>query len=121
MHVRHACLMHKPGNAAGFWTCDVWCAAHVGAAHICSMVWCSWLSNTVAGAFQPSASARGSGFVVATEVRRGGMPSEVAEKMIALVIAYWGLPKQLGDSTLVPPMIDSNMMQLRQLHERAKR
>ena len=40
MHVGHACYMHEPGTAARIWTCDVWWAARVGAAHIWNIVWC---------------------------------------------------------------------------------
>ena len=49
MHVSHACHMHEPGTDARIWTCDVWWAAHIGAAHICNMVWCTCLSNTQFG------------------------------------------------------------------------
>ena len=34
MHVSHAFHMHEPGTDARIWTCDVWWAAHIGAAHI---------------------------------------------------------------------------------------
>ena len=46
MHVSHACHMHEPGTDARIWTCDVWWAAHIGAAHICNIIWCICLSNT---------------------------------------------------------------------------
>ena len=46
MHVSHASHMHEPGTDARIWTCDVWWAAHIGAAHICNIVWCICLSNT---------------------------------------------------------------------------
>ena len=45
MHVGHACHMHKPGTAARIWTCVVWWAASIGAAHICNVVWCICLFN----------------------------------------------------------------------------
>ena len=45
MHVSHALHMHEPGTDARIWTCDVWWAAHTGAAHICNIVWCICLSN----------------------------------------------------------------------------
>ena len=45
MHVSHAFHMHEPGTDARIWTCDVWWAAHIGAAHICNIVWCICLSN----------------------------------------------------------------------------
>ena len=38
MHVSHAFHMHEPGTDARIWTCDVWWAAHIGAAHICNIV-----------------------------------------------------------------------------------
>ena len=47
MHVSHACHMHEPGTDARIWTCDVWWAALIGAAHICNIVWCICLSNTL--------------------------------------------------------------------------
>ena len=47
MHVSHACHMHEPGTDARIWTCDVWWAPRVGAAHICNIVWCICLSNSV--------------------------------------------------------------------------
>ena len=46
MHVSHACHMHKPGTDARIWTCGVWWAARIGAAHICDIVWCICLSNS---------------------------------------------------------------------------
>ena len=46
MHVSHAFHMHEPGADARIWTCDVWWAAHIGAAHICNIVWCICLSNS---------------------------------------------------------------------------
>ena len=46
MHVSHAFHMHEPGTDARIWTCDVRWAAHIGAAHICNIVWCICLSNT---------------------------------------------------------------------------
>ena len=45
MHVGHACHMHEPGTTARIWTCDAWWAAHIGAAHICNIVWCICVSN----------------------------------------------------------------------------
>ena len=46
MHVSHACHMHEPGTDVRIWTCDVWCAAPAGAAHICNIAWCICLSHT---------------------------------------------------------------------------
>ena len=46
MHVSHASHMHEPGTDARIWTCDVWWAARIGAAHICNIVWCICLSNS---------------------------------------------------------------------------
>ena len=45
MHVSHAFHMHEPGTDARIWTCDVWWAAHIGATHICNIVWCICSSN----------------------------------------------------------------------------
>ena len=45
MHGSLACHMHEPGTDARIWACDVWWAAHIGAAHICNIVWCICLSN----------------------------------------------------------------------------
>ena len=45
MHVSHAFHMHEPGTDVRIWTCDVWWAAHIGAAHICNIVWCICLPN----------------------------------------------------------------------------
>ena len=39
MHVSHAFHVHEPGTDARIW------AAHIGAAHICNIVWCICLSN----------------------------------------------------------------------------
>ena len=47
MHVSHACHMHEPGTDARIRTCDLWWAAHIGAAHICNIVWCICLSNKI--------------------------------------------------------------------------
>ena len=47
MHVSHTFHMHEPGTDARIWTCDVWWAAHIGAAFICNIVWCICLSNRV--------------------------------------------------------------------------
>ena len=46
MHVSHALHMHEPGTDARIWSCDVWWAAPIGAAHICNIVWCICLSHT---------------------------------------------------------------------------
>ena len=40
MHVRHAYHMHEPGPDVRILTCDVWWASHIGAAHICNIIWC---------------------------------------------------------------------------------
>ena len=59
MHVRHACHMHEPGTAARIQTCDVWWAAHVGAARIGNTVWCICLSKMVAAVLKHAAAACG--------------------------------------------------------------
>ena len=54
MHEGHACHMHEPGSAARMWTCEVWWAAHIGAAHICNIVWCIRLSNMHPATYSPT-------------------------------------------------------------------